>query len=322
MPVSVGGHRYSDPDVLSLIFSGDGLIDPRTAVIERAQDLNKQLRSFGHIEDPRKRIEILASLAGVRVVSMASTNARPAREALLFRDSAGLRKAFFDPNVSDARANFSIAHEIVHTFFPNSVHGARFRSMHVDDSREATELERLCHLGASELLMPTEEFLKERGENFGIKDVPRLAGIFGSSYEATLYRLASTHPGLAIAGRLKYRLRKSEERKLRDVKQQQLFTSGEVRADALPTPKYRRQSLHTSQTCGPENLIPWNKSFDESSSVYLARTTDDIVRGFEMLPNRASNIGTIECVQAPYEYSPSEAGFPDVLFLWRTEVDT
>ncbi len=317
MPVSVGGHRYSDPDVLSLIFSGDSLIDPRTAVIDRARDLNKQLRSFSRIEDPRKRIEILASLAGVRVIPMASPSTRTAgREALLFRDSAGQRNAFYDPNVSDARVNFSIAHEIVHTFFPNSTYGARFRGMHVDDSREATELERLCHLGASELLMPTEEFLKERGKDFGIKDVPRLAGVFGSSYEATLYRLATTHPGLAIAGRLKYRLRKREELKLRDVKQRQLFNSDEVPAD-VPTPKYRRQSLHTSQPCGSKNLIPWNKSFDESSCVYLARTTNEIFRSSETLPNRAGDIGTIECIQAPYEYSPSEPGFPDVMFFWR-----
>jgi Zn-dependent peptidase ImmA (M78 family) len=317
MPVTVGGHRYSDPDVLSLIFSGDSLLDPRTAVIDRAKQLNDQLRSLGQVEDPRKRIEILASLAGVRVVPMTSPNAHTAaREALLFRDSAGQRNAFFDPNVSDARINFSIAHEIVHTFFPNSVRGTRFRSMHLDDSREATELERLCHLGASELLMPTEDFLYERGENFGIKDVPRLAATFGSSYEATLYRLATTHAGVALAGRLKYRRRKNEEVRLRETKQQQLFSPGDAPVD-LPTPKYRRQSLHTSEACGSKNLIHWNKSFDENSCVYLARTTNEIVRSVETLPNRAGDIGTIECVEAPYEYSPSEAGFPDVLFLWR-----
>lgn len=318
MPVTVGGHRYSDPDVLSLIFSGDGLIDPRTAVIERARQLNNQLRSFGRVENPRKRIEILASLAGVRVRPMTNPSARTAeREALLFRDSGGQRNAFFDPNVSEARVNFSIAHEIVHTFFPNSVRGARFRITHLDDSREATELERLCHLGASELLMPIEEFLKERAENFGIKNVPRLAGVFGSSYEATLYRLATTDAGVALAGRLKYRRRKNEELKLRDTRQQQLFNANEASVD-LPTPKYRRQSLHTSEACGSKNLIPWNKSFEENSCVYLARSTNEIVRAVETLPNRAGDIGIIECIQAPYEYSPSEAGFPDVLFLWRT----
>jgi hypothetical protein len=318
MPVTVGGHRYSDPDVLSLIFSGDSLIDPRKAVIERARALNKQLSSFGPIADPRKRIEILASLAGVKVRPMTDSSGRTsAREALLFRDAAGQRNAFYDPRVLEARSNFSIGHEIVHTFFPNSVHGARFRSMYVDDSREATELERLCHLGASELLMPIEEFLRERGENFGIKDVPRLAGTFGSSYEATLYRLATSYPGLALAGRLKYRRRKNEELKLRDTKQQRLFTSLEGLAE-VPEPKYRRQSLHVSEACGSKNLIPWNKSFDESSCAYLARSASEIVRGRETLPNRASDVGTIECVQAPFEYSPSEPGFPDVLFVWWT----
>src|SRR5437773_1720248 len=108
MPVSVAGHRYSDPDVLSLIYSGDGLIDPRAAVLERARGLNQQLRSFGPVNDPRTRIEILASLAGIRAQPMTNPRARPPnREALLFRNSAGQRNAFYDPNVSDARANFS-----------------------------------------------------------------------------------------------------------------------------------------------------------------------------------------------------------------------
>jgi Zn-dependent peptidase ImmA (M78 family) len=316
MAVSVGGHRYSDPDVLSLIYSGSGLLDPRVEVIRRAGDLNEQLRSFPAIKDPRTRIEILASLAGVKVLPMSNSPA-PAqnREALLFRNAGGNTHAFYDPTLSAGRANFSIAHEIVHTFFPNSVYGARFRSLHIDDSREATELERLCHLGASELLMPHEEFLEERGEEFGLKDIPHLAERFGSSYEATVYRIATTHPSLAVAGRLKYRLRMSEERQMQDEKQKQLFSASDLVAEK-PSGKYRRQSLHSSTVCRSSHWIPWNKSFDETSCVYRAATTQDVVRGIESLPNQAAESGSIECVQAPYQYPSSDPDFPDVLFLW------
>lgn len=316
MAVSVGGHRYSDPDVLSLIYSGSEPLDPRVEVIQRARDLNERLRLFPPISDPRKRIEILASLAGVKVLPMSNSPA-PAqnREALLFRNASGNTHAFYDPTLSEGRTNFSIAHEIVHTFFPNSVHGARFRSLHLDDSREATELERLCHLGASELLMPEDEFLEERGTAFGLSDVPRLAERFGSSYEATVYRLATTHQGLAVAGRLKYRFRKSEERQLQDEKQKLLFASSDLVAE-IPNRKYRRQSLHSSAACRASDLIPWNKSFAETSCVYRAVTTQDVARGIESLPNRASESGSIECVQAPYQYPLSDLDFPDVLFLW------
>ena len=313
MAVSIGGHRYSDPDVLSLIYSGSEPIDPRSEVVRLARDLNEKLRSFPDIKDPRERIEILASLAGVKVLPMSNSPSQN-REALLFRSGDGNAHAFFDPTLSEGRANFSIAHEIVHTFFPNSRHGARFRSLHLDESREATELERLCHLGASELLMPEEEFLDGRGDEFGLKDVPRLAERFGSSYEATLYRLATTHPRLAVAGRLEYRLRTSETRKMQDPKRTPLFASSGT-AETFQ-PKYRRQSLHSSLTCGVGHLIPWNKSFDETSCVYRAGTMSEVARGYESLPNRAGELGFIESVQAPYQYSPSHPNFPDVLFLW------
>jgi len=170
-------------------------------------------------------------------------------------------------------------------------------------------------LGASELLMPEEEFLEERGEEFGLKDVPRLAERFGSSYEATLYRLATTHPRLAVAGRLSFRLRASEKRKTEDPKRTPLFASSDTCANTFQ-PKYRRQSLHLSSACGIKHLIPWNKSFDETSCVYRAGTPNEVVRGFESLPNRSPEMGVIEAVQAPYQYSPSDSNFPDVLFLW------
>lgn len=314
MSVRVGGHWYSDPDVLSLIYSGNDLIDPRAEVVRRARELNAGLRSFPPVNDPRKRIEILASLAGVKVLPMSKSPSQN-REALLFRSASGKAHAYFDPTLSEGRANFSIAHEIVHTFFPNSGHGAKFRSLQLDESREATELERLCHLGASELLMPQEEFVEERGDEFGLKDVPRLAERFGSSYEATLYRLATSYSGLAIAGRLEHRLRLSEERQMQDATQKRLFASGDVAAETF-RPKYRRQSLHSSLACGANELIPWNKSFDETSCVYRAGTMSEVVGGFEGLPNRSGELGFIESVQAPYQYSLSDRNLPGVLFLW------
>jgi hypothetical protein len=103
---------------------------------------------------------------------------------------------------------FSIAHEISHTFFPNSITGARFRNICANESKEANELERLCDLGASELLMPTSAFQAAAGSvGFSLSNVPTLMQFFGSSFEATAFRLASAHPGIAIAGLLRYRLR-------------------------------------------------------------------------------------------------------------------
>lgn len=317
MTVTVGGHRYSDPDVLSLVHSGREPLDPRVEVIRRAKELNKRLRSFERIDNPRERLEILASLADITVSPMAaSPNAAQNRAALLFQNSSGQRHAYYDPTQSEGRANFSIAHEIVHSFFPNSITGARFRSVHTDNSREATELERLCDLGASELLMPEEEFIAELSGRFGLDVVPNMAATFGSSYEATVFRLATTHPRPAMAGRVVHRYRKSEEKRLQPTSQIRLFSGTRQQRTNSPEPKYRRQSLHTSAACAPDHLIRWNKSFDPTSCVYAAKSVDDIKRARERLPNLSTAVGIIECIRAPYQGDLRDDSYPDVLFLW------
>jgi Zn-dependent peptidase ImmA (M78 family) len=317
MTVNVGGHRYSDPDVLSLVHSGREPLDPRVEVIRRARELNERLRAFDRIENPRERLEILASLADITVSPMAeSPSAAQNRAALLFQNSSGQRHAYYDPTQSEGRVNFSIAHEIVHSFFPNSITGARFRSVHTDNSREATELERLCDLGASELLMPEDDFIAELGGGFGLNVVPNMATTFGSSYEATLFRLATTHPRRAMAGRLIYRYRKAEEKRIQPTSQIRLFSEVRQQQANLPVPKYRRQSLHSSASCGPAHLVRWNKSFDPMSCVYDAKNVDEIKRGSESLPNLSREVGSIECIRAPYQGSLRDDTYPDVLFLW------
>jgi len=314
--VNIGGHRYSDPDVLSLIDSGGGLLDPRLEVIRQARKLNRWLRDLGSVHDPRERIEILASMAGINVSPLTNPpSAARGREAFVFTESGGGHQAFYDPTYSYARTNFTIAHEIVHTFFPKSVNGTRFRSIHAEQSREANELEQLCHLGASELLMPQEEFLEALGGDFGLHLIPRLTERFGSSYEATVFRLATAYNGLAVAGLLQHRYRKAEEKHLSAPTQTPLFMDDDLLAKQ-PEPKYRRQSLYTSLSYTADHLIPWNKSFEPTSCVYLAQEPEDIQSGQESLPNRYGESGNIEAVRAPYQRTVDVSRLPDVLFLW------
>lgn len=314
--ISVGGHRYSDPDVLSLIKSGQAFLDPRSEVTRRAQELNQQLRSYGAVEDPRQRIEILASLAGIKVSPMVGSGLLGQREALLYRNSDGTAHVFYDSSYPRGRVNFSIAHEVIHTFFPNSGGGARFRNLHADDSREANELERLCDLGAAELLMPEQEFQEATAGEMGLHLVPGFSERFGSSFEATVFRLATTHEGLAVAGLLRYRLKKEEQRTVTAGFQQSLFPA--ISESEAPTfvPKYRRQSLHLSKRCDTDHVIPWNKSFDCESCVYRAARSEIIEYARERLPNRASLLGNIEVVRAPYQRPDADPDHGDVLFLW------
>ena len=128
------------------------------------------------------------------------------RDAALFPTPSGL-KVLYNPNRPKARVVFLRSlMRVIHTIFPTRTSGARFRSITDPDSREANELERLCDLGAAELVMPLEDFQREANGTYSLTCVEKLASHFGTSFEATTFRLASAHPGFAVSGLLRYRL--------------------------------------------------------------------------------------------------------------------
>jgi Zn-dependent peptidase ImmA (M78 family) len=321
--VRVGGRKYSDPDVISLIRATGELVDPRSAVVNQARKVNCEYRSFdGDQARPMKRLEIIASLCGLTIspMNIGRRRAEP-RDAVLIlsgkiRGNRG--QILYNPQRPQGRVAFSIAHEISHTFFPNTMTGARFRDICGSDSREANELERLCDLAASELLMPLEEFRGELRGRFTLANVEELTEKFGSSFEATVFRLATAHPGIAVAGLLRYRLRKGEERALATSGEQLLFQNMKHASHEVPEPKYRRQSFFSSTACRDQHTIRWNKSFDLESCVYLAAKSGAIVKGLEVLPNQSRQEGTLEVVRAPFQREDAHREFPDLLFFWST----
>jgi len=270
----IGGRRYSDPDIISLSKQSGGLIDPRWKVVNMARALVEKAKDFSGLpNDPVERLKIIASLSRIKIMPMAIDQAREERrDAVLYPTDSGWT-VLYNPNCLKSRIVFTIGHEIIHTFFPNSRSGARFRSMTSPGSRESNELELLCHLGASELVMPLDEFQLQANGRFSLSSVQRLASYFGTSFEATVYRLATAHPGLAVAGMLQYRWTKDEGRRLaRTTDQCVLFASDTTFQRQPAERKYRRQSVHLSAACQEhEYTIRFNKSFDPSSIVYRAQ---------------------------------------------------
>lgn len=316
----MGRRRYTDPDVISLIRATGRLVDPRSAVLHQARRLNEEYRTLGGDGvRPFERLNILASLRGLQVAEMdRQRSSRERRDAVLVPTRDAKRGLIlYNPSRPSGRVAFSLAHEISHTFFPNSVSGARFRTMCDPDSREANELERLCDLAASELLMPFEEFSRATRNEMGLHLVEEISTVFGSSYESTVFRLATAHPGIAAAGLLRYRLRKGEERALAVQEQQQYLFEKPVQSSAEGAiPKYRRQSFYTSDTCRDEHMVRWNKSFDCSSCVYDAGLNSGIHRALEALPNASDTVGKIEAIRALYQRDVAHPVCGDVLFLW------
>lgn len=139
-------------------------------------------------------------------------------------------------------------------------------------SRESNKLELLCHLGASELVMPIDEFQLQANGRFSLSSVEGLASYFGTSFEATVYRLATAHPGLAVAGMLQYRWTKDEDRRLaKTADQRVLFAADSTLLRPQPGErKYRRQSVHLSAACcEDEYTIRFNKSRRKSLRAHL-----------------------------------------------------
>jgi len=316
--VRVAGRKYSDPDVIALIKATGALVDPRSSVIHQARTLTAKLRHFDSIpESPIDRMVLLASLKGITVEPMDLEHQRnEKRDALLLPTASG-RIIVYNPKRPPGRVAFSIGHEITHTFFPNSISGSRFRNVCHSTSREANELERLCDLGGSELLMPLDDFQAAAEGNYSLSQAGRLATVFGSSFEATVFRLATAHPGFAVAGLLRYRRRKNEERRIQAQNlQRPLFKRPLGKMDT--TPRYRRQSCYLSESCGDEFTIRWNKSFDPSSVVYEAARDDGVHTSFEDLPNSADVAGRLEAIRDPFQREEAHPEFGDILFLWVT----
>jgi len=318
--IRVGGRKYSDPDVISLIRATGSLVDPRSSVLSQARALLEKLSDWDEVPvDAIERLAILASLAGIAVQPMDIERQRKEKRDAILLNTESKRIVAYNPQRPRARVAFTIAHEITHTFFPNSTSGARFRSICESNSREANELERLCDLGASELLMPLKDFRRYAAGRFSLRNVEEISQAFGSSFEATVFRLATAHPGKAVSGLLRYRLSLPDQRKAAQTHQASLFAEQLDSSSESPHPKYRRQSIHLSERCEEHVTVRWNKSFDESSCVYEAGRNGGIHSARESLPNGTSILGRLEAVRAPYQREDAHSEFGDVLFFWTPD---
>jgi hypothetical protein len=318
--------KRRDPDVVALVEAGGGLSDARSLVLNQARKLNASYRRFESCGNTTmERLKFIASLQGLTLAPMnIERSQHERRDAVIILNGAekgNKGQILYNPDRPGGRQAFSVAHEIAHTFFPSTSGGARFREMTASDSQEMNELERLCDLGAAEVLMPKEEFQACVAGNWSIESVEYLVGEFGSSREATVFRLASAYPGVAAAGLLCFRRTKGDQAKLKSLlqyPQANLFGSGtsSQSISRIADPKYRRQSFHTSDDFPTSYTVRWNKSFDENSIVYRVGP-NEVMSSIEPLPNVMESEGTLEVMHAPYQREDTDNEHPDILFYWR-----
>ncbi|MGB7220084.1 MAG: ImmA/IrrE family metallo-endopeptidase [Vicinamibacterales bacterium] len=311
------GRRFSDPDVVSLIDRSGHAIDPYVFVEQQAKDLLDKMAAFeGHAPRALDRIRHLASLAGFEVSAMDETRARGhERDAVLVATKSPGRRGriLYNPYKTEARTVHSIAHEITHSFFPNSDVGAQFRSVQRSGVGPAPELELLCDYGAAELTMPRGDFMRAIEEiGFGLEYIEQIRRRFGTSFEATAYRIATTSQLPVAVGLFCYRYAKGEVGK---PSQGVLFPAKQP--DAQVTPKYRRQSFHHSRVYPPSLVLPWNKSLPIDGAAYRAARSGKVESATEILEARTkvSARFLVQAVPAPYQPEGVDAKWPNMLVL-------
>jgi hypothetical protein len=93
---------------------------------------------------------------------------------------------------SRGRRRFTICHECCHTFFPGFARQPQYRCNPVLTDSQAQTLERLCDVGASELLLPRRHFGTDLASvGFGVDRIVELSDRYDASLEATAHRMVT-----------------------------------------------------------------------------------------------------------------------------------
>lgn len=171
---------WTHPSILSLLDEGN----PVDVIIERARSIVYDALQKGWVGppfDPFKLAEILKLKIAARAdISDARTVPYDKEQRLLIE---------FNPNRPKGRIRFSIAHEIAHSLFLDCNEYIRERQAKKDMRGDDWQLEMLCNIAASEILMPIGSFTPLQQQIIYIDDLMKLREHFDVSMEALLLRV-------------------------------------------------------------------------------------------------------------------------------------
>lgn len=160
-----------------------------------------------------------------------------------------------------------MAHETSHTFFESTrLHGVV--DAEVGRPGQKDQVERLCDLGAAELLFPRAPFSARCPATPDFDDVARLAQEFDASLEATASRVVGLGLGPAQLIRLEPKLTLEQERCLRRARLAPSFAGMEA---TVPEPK-----LRVCWAVGGDRYVPPNKSVDEGTALSTCIGNGDV----------------------------------------------
>lgn len=272
--------NWRHPSVLALLH-GHKTKDPTEVIRWKARDIVQEARDKGWSGPPFNPL-ILASILGIKCSpsdklfsAEAQLSPRPNRQLLLE----------FNPDRPDGRRNYSVCHEITHTLFDDCYERVHHRTTNRTRFHPDDEVEHLCQIGASELLMPLSEFEKDLSKTeFSLTSVQLLRERYAASREAVLRRMVylSDHPCAAVF--FSRRLSPREKAATR-------------RVGTAPEPKMR--IVYSVRSPEFQIYLPPHKSVSSDSCVSSTSSVDVVEFGRECWDIRGFGNWNIEATRLP-----------------------
>lgn len=165
---------WQDPVVQQLCEAHEET-DPEALVLRLCRDL----LAFAPTEDGPSPLRVLGSVQLIRECKIGQIPTGAGCSGLLVPIDGGYN-VILNADEPQERQHFSLAHEIVHTFF---------RKVCPDITEPSDEEEKLCDIGAAELAMPRERFSRYMNGNLlSFQLIEELRAEFGVSFDASARR--------------------------------------------------------------------------------------------------------------------------------------
>lgn len=176
--------NYSGELALGLWAATPGSKDPVESILRHAQTLIRQAGLYG----PPFRPALYAPFRRIRSISYKRMQIDGRILPIQDGFSVELRKSS-----SPGRENFTLAHEIAHTFFFELVPTVKYRKLYSHSAADSEE-ENLCNIAACELLMPSNSIATvARDYSQTLESLKQIAETYETSLTATVLRLTGTH---------------------------------------------------------------------------------------------------------------------------------
>jgi len=314
--VKAGKNTYNHKSVLALIDENKDIShDPKEIIRHKARETvfgAKDMGWSGPPFDPK----MLASYIGIQT--------EPAIRQLHSQDAEiraladGRLLIEYNSDMPLTRQNFSIAHEIVHSFFPDFAKETQARQVNRRKPFDPdNQVEMLCDIGAAEILMPFPEFildLKER--SIGVDSLEELRVIYNSSRVATAIRMVYTDLRPCAVVLFEHSLKPEDEEKIHQDEAQTLLFPQLL---DFPVPKLRVQFTIPSNSF--PHFIPKYKSVNEDTPIYRASQDCCICKGI-CRPNLAKTREVFYAEAIPISaIDNTDTGLPGVMaFLFEKPI--